>query len=269
MMEHIGRALAKTRAQAPPNLHPVEEESSRMDHDPVPRVTPPDSAALALNPKTLEANRIVAWNKRDPRTPAFDILRTKVLKAMTSRGWTTLAVTSPTEDCGKTTVAINLAFSMAHQMPSEVVLVDFDLRRPQVGAYLGIEPPGDLSSFLEGHGPLETHVVKAGGVQLGVVSTQGVRQNATELLGKARVEQLMGNLRGERTGRIGIFDLPPLLATDDALAVLPRIDCALVVVGERATRKSDVSEALNLLSGTNLLGVVLNQSRAQLRSYYY
>lgn len=267
-MEQIRRALAKAKTQALPNPHPIEDESQRIDHDRDAPVIDPDTVAIALNPKTLEANRIIAWNKRDPRTPAFDILRTKVLRAMKSRGWSTLAVTSPTESCGKTTVAINLALSLAHQMPSEVVLVDFDLRRPQIGAYLGIEPTGNLSGFLEGHGHLKTHLVTAGEVQLSVVSNQGASQNATELLGRARVEQIIGDPRRERSGHIGIFDLPPLLATDDALAILPRIDCALVVVGERRTRKGDISEALNLLSGTSVIGVVLNQSRATLKSYY-
>lgn len=267
-MEQIRRALAKAKAQTLPSLQPVEREPPRTDHDRASRVITPDATALTLKPRTLEANRIVAWNKRDPSTPAFDILRTKVLKAMRSRGWSTLAVTSPTEACGKTTVAVNLAFSMAHQMPSEVVLVDFDLRHPQVGAYLGIEPAGDLGAFLEGRGPLETHLVTSGGAQLRVVSNQGARQNATELLGKVRVEELVGDLRGDHYSRIGVFDLPPLLGTDDALAILPRIDCVLLVVGERWTRKADVSEALSLLSGASLLGAVLNQSRAKLKSYY-
>lgn len=267
-MEQIARALAKTRAQAPASLYPVEEESSRVHAGDYSRLFEPDAAVLSLNPRTLEANRIVSWNKRDQRTPAFDILRTKVLKAMKDRGWSNLAITSPTEDCGKTTVAINLAFSMAHQMPSEVVLVDFDLRQPQLAAYLGVEPQGDLGAFLEGYGPLSTQVVAAGGVQLRVVPNVGVRHNATELLAKPQVEQLFDDLREERPHRIGIFDLPPLLAADDALAVLPRVDCALMVLGERVTTKSDVIEALSLLSGTNLLGVVLNRSREKVKSYY-
>jgi len=266
-MEQIARALAKARAQAPASLFPVEEEPTQVQPGHYSRLFDPDAPVLSLTPRILEANRIVSWNKRDQRTLAFDILRTKVLKAMKDRGWNTLAITSPTEDCGKTTVAINLAFSIAHQMPSEVVLVDFDLRQPQLAAYLGVELKGDLSAFLEGYGPLTTHVVAAGGSQLRVVPNGGIRHNATELLAKPQVEQFFDDFRKERSDRIAIFDLPPLLAADDALAVLPRVDCALMVLGERVTRKSDVNEALSLLGGTNLLGVVLNGSRAKLKSY--
>lgn len=267
-MEQIRRALSKARAEAGTNLHPVEQALPQVEPGHYSRLFEPDAKIISLSPKTLETNRIVSWNKRDPRTPAFDILRTKVLKAMKDRGWSTLALTSPSQDCGKTTVAINLALSMAHQMPSDVVLVDFDLRQPQIAAYLGIEPEGDLSAFLEGYGPLTTHAVVAGGAQLRVLSNLGVRQNATELLAKPQVEQLFSDLRRERSDRIGIFDLPPLLVTDDALAVLPRVDCALMVLGERVTTKAELNEALSLLGGTNFLGVVLNQSRAKLNWYY-
>lgn len=267
-MEQIRRALAKARAEAPKDRHPVEGRLPQVEPGHYSRLFEPNATIVSLSPKILEANRIVSWNKRDPHTPAFDILRTKVLKAMKERGWSTLAITSPTEDCGKTTVAINLAFSMAHQMPSEVALVDFDLRHPQIAAFLGVEPKGDLSAFLEGRGPLTTHVVAAGGAQFRLVPNLGVRHNATELLTKPQVEQFFGDLRKERSGRIGIFDLPPLLVTDDALAVLPRVDCVMLVLGERVTKKADVNEALSLLGGTNLLGVVLNRSRGKLKPYY-
>ncbi len=85
---------------------------------------------------------------------------------------------------------------------------------------------------------------------------------------KPQVDQFFGDLRKERSGRVGIFDLPPLMVTDDALAVLPRVDCVMLVLGERVTKKADVNDALSLLGGTNLLGVVLNRSREKLKLYY-
>lgn len=267
-MDQIGRAVARAKAEAPTEHFSVKEVSPRPPLVHGSALFDPDAAVLSLNPRTLESNRIVSWNKRDQRTPAFDILRTKVLKVMKERGWSTLAITSPTQDCGKTTVAVNLAFSMAHQMPSEVVLADLDLRQPQIGAYLGIEGEGDLSAFLEGRGPLTSYLVSAGGAQLRVVPNLGDRHNATEILAKPRVEQFFGELKRNSGNCIGVFDLPPLMVTDDALAVLPRVDCALIVIGERVSRKPEVNEALSLMSGTNLLGVVLNRSRGRLKSYY-
>lgn len=267
-MELIERAIAKARADAQQRPRPTEEIAPPAPWSQAADLFDPAAPVLTLSPKVLEANRIVSWDKWNPATPAFDILRTKVLGAMKARGWRTLGIASPSEDSGKTTVAINLAMSIAHQVSSEVVLVDFDLRHPQLAGYLGIAEGGDFAAFLSGQGSLKTYIVAAGEAQLRVVPTKESRHNATELLCQPQVERLLNELRTGGTARIGIFDLPPLLVTDDALAVLPRLDCALMVLGERRTRKPEVIEALNLLEGVNLLGVVLNGSREKVKSYY-
>lgn len=267
-MELIQRAIAKARADAETKLRPIGSDVPEDQPRRQPGLFDPKASVVSLNPKALEANRIISWNKWDPSTPAFDLLRTKVLAAMRAAGWSTVGIVSPTEDCGKTTVAINLAFSVSYQMPAEVVVVDFDLRQPQVAGYLGIEPQGDLSSFLDGRGALESYIVSVGDARLRVVPSRESRHNATELLCKPGVDLLLGDLRRDRTGRIGIFDLPPLLVTDDALAVLPQLDCVLMVLAEGRTTKDEVTEALSVLGGTNLLGVVLNGSRTKVRAYY-
>lgn len=267
-MELIQRAIAKARADAQQRPRPREEIAPWVPPTQGASLFDPAATVMTLSPKVLVANRIVSWDKWNPSTPAFDILRTKVLGAMKARGWRTLGIASPSEDSGKTTVAINLALSIAHQVPSEVVLVDFDLRQPQLAGYLGIPDVGDLAAFLAGHASLKSYIVAAGEAQLRVVPTQEARHNATELLCKPQLGMLLDELTRDRVGRIGIFDLPPLLATDDALAVLPRLDCALMVLGERRTRKPEVMEALNLLEGVNLVGVVLNGSHTKQKSYY-
>ncbi len=244
----------------PLNRQPFAPETSQVSLDAAPDTLP-------LNPRALEANRIVSWNKSDARTPAFDVLRTKVLKAMKAHGWQTLAVTSPTQDCGKTTVSINLAFSIAHQMSSEVLLADLDLRQPRVAPYLGIKPSSDLTEFLEG-GPLTTYVVNGGGARLRVLPNTGIRRNATELLSQSRADSLFEMLKAGGTLNVGVFDLPPLLSTDDALAVIPSVDCVLLVVAEGQTKKAEVTEALSLMAGANLLGVVFNKSRTGFLPYY-
>ena len=269
-MEEITRALDKARAEDSTSLFPVGKDRRVSNAAPAHRsgLFDPDAKALSLNPKTLDKNRIVAWNKWDPRTPPFDILRTKVLRVMKERGWRTLGITSSGDGCGKSTVAINLALSMAHQVQSDVVLADFDLRRPKLATYLGVEPTGDLVAFLEGRASLTSCLVSAGGVQLRLVPNLGNRHNATELLARPQVEELMDEVRRANSDGIAVIDLPPLLVTDDALSVMPRVDSALLVVGEGVTEKAGVGEALRLLGGVNLIGVVHNGSTEKLKPYY-
>src|SRR5437868_9450092 len=69
----------------------------------------------------LQSRRIVAYDGKDPHSRPFDLLRTEVVRSMDLKGWKTLAVTSPTANCGKTLTAINLALSMARQDRKSVV----------------------------------------------------------------------------------------------------------------------------------------------------
>jgi Mrp family chromosome partitioning ATPase len=89
------------------------------------------------------------------------------------------------------------------------------------------------------------------------------------LLASAKVKQLVCDLRDRYKERIVIFDLPPLLNVDDAISVLPQIDCVLMVVGNGMVTKHEMDESLRHLHTTNLLGVVLNKAEAQQRIYQY
>ena len=58
-----------------------------------------------------------------------------------------------------------------------------------------------------------------------------------------------------------LYDLPPLLLTDDALVFLRLVDACLLVVEEGSTRRADIERAMELLRGVNLIGTVLNKAR--------
>ena len=70
----------------------------------------------------------------------------------------------------------------------------------------------------------------------------------------------MAELRDRYPDRIIVFDLPPVLGTDDALAFLPSVECGLVVIAEGATRRDDLLRCMELLRKTPILGTVLNKA---------
>jgi hypothetical protein len=88
------------------------------------------------------------------------------------------------------------------------------------------------------------------------------------MLSSRKVARLVEELRERYDSRIVIFDLPPLLNTDDAIAVLPFIDCVLMVVGEGMSSNSEVEQSLRYVSPANLVGVVLNKAEAAQKAYY-
>jgi Mrp family chromosome partitioning ATPase len=83
------------------------------------------------------------------------------------------------------------------------------------------------------------------------------------------VQRLIKEIRERYEERIVIFDLPPLLNADDAMAVLPQIDCVLMVVANGMSSSREIEDSLRQLPATNLLGTVLNKVQGGFQSYDY
>jgi len=268
-MERIKKAMEKARARTDATTIP-KAFSLRPQ---VPGATTSclahsDIKTIALDPESLARHRIIAGNAEDPRAAWFDMLRAQVVREMRDKGYRTVAVSSPTPECGKTTVAINLALSVAQQTEPRVFLGDFDFRRPKVAEYLGINPDRGLPDFFTEDVSLEEVLVDTGVPRLLVLPNTNGHRNAAEMLTSQRMNYLFDILRMDDENRVNICDVPPLLSTDEAIAFFPQADCVLLVVADRSTKKPELEEALRLLRGTALLGVVLNKSSESPRSYY-
>jgi len=217
----------------------------------------------------LVKHRIVAINKSDPQSMVFDLLRTQVLQKMEENNWRTLAITSATPESGKSVIAINLAISIAQQMDKTALLVDFDLRRPKIASYLGISMEKSLNDLLEGTAELSEVLVNPDMPGLVVLAPNKPVKKSSETLSSKKISDLIKDLRGRYKSRIVIFDLPPLLVIDDAMAILPQIDCVLFVVPNGINTKQEIEESLRYLASTNLIGTVLNKADIEPISKYY
>ena len=223
---------------------------------------------VPLRAEHLERNRIVSYNKNSNLSGAIDLLRTQVLQTMEENGWRTLAITSPTPEAGKTVLAVNLAMSIAHHTTKTALLVDFDLRRPRVGSSLGLPMEKALNELLSGKAWLEEVLVNPTLPRFVVLPTREPIPMSTEMLSSPKVDDLITELRDRYDSRICIFDLPPLLSSDDAITVLPKFDCVLLVVANGMNSKKDIEDCLYHLATANLIGAVLNKADEQPRTYY-
>lgn len=268
-----GNAVATPAAAAPASIPIAVEPAPSAEpadlHAEHTEVTYVQTDVVQLDPQHLERHRIVAFNKNHPANWAFDVLRTQVLKKMDENGWRTLAITSPTVESGKTVVSINLAASIAHQTQRTAMLVDFDLRRPKVASYLGLNRHCSLNDVFSGEVSMAEALVNPGLPRLVVLPTARPVPKSSEVLSSNKVAGIISDLRDRYQDRIVIFDLPPVLAADDVIAVLPRIDCVLMVVGSGMSSQKDIEEAMRLMPDTHLLGVVLNKDEAPVRQGYY
>lgn len=226
-------------------------------------------APFEPDPGLMRRNRIVTFERKEPIHTTFDMMRTKILRMMRENGWTSLGVTSPTADCGKTTICLNLAFSLAHQDETRIVVMDLDLRRPAVAKDIGLRQPQSMASVLQGtRGLAENFVRYRENLAIGT-SARGIR-NSSELLQHKATAQSLAELGSQFQPDVVLFDLPPMLVNDDVMAFLPHVDCVLLVAAAERSRLDEIDKCeQDLAEQTNVLGVVLNKCRYPGEDYGY
>ena len=149
-----------------------------------------------------------------------------------------------------------------------MLLVDLDLRRPTIHKYFGFEPTVGLLDYLNGRAALKDLFVNPVYKRLVLIPGLGASTESSELLSSPRMLDLVEDLNTRYDSRVIIYDMPPLLDIDDALAFLPNVDSALFVVENGKNTESEVLNSLRLLEGTNLIGTVLNKADEEVRDYY-
>ncbi len=223
---------------------------------------------VAIDPAVLLKNRIVTFSKDDPAHVPFDILRTKISKLFERNNWKSIAITSPTMACGKTLIASNLAFSFARQKANRTVLADVDLKRPQLRKVLGVENKLSMGDFLSGELPVEDYF-KRFESNLALGTTYQAFRHSAELLQDERTGAALADMRRQLAPDVVIYDLPPMLASDDVMSFLEHVDCALLIAASGITTVRELDECEKQLSDlTGMAGVILNKYDLKSESYY-
>ena len=216
---------------------------------------------VPVNAEHLETRRVVSPGAPGAASAGFRMLRTQVLQRMTAHRWRTLAVFSPSPGEGRTTTAVNLAMHIANDLDHTVLLVDLDLRRPSVAATLGFAPKRGVEDVLAGQAEIRECLYHPEGCdRLVVLPARAPVNHSSEVLSGVRCRALVAELRARYDERIVIFDLPPVLTTDDALAFSKQVECGLMVAVECRTRREDLARAIELLHETPIVGTLLNRA---------
>jgi protein-tyrosine kinase len=222
---------------------------------------------VTLDEDRLRNNRVITEDMDSAVRTSYKMLRTRILQRMDSNGWHHLAVTSANQGDGKTITAINLAISLAGDVNHQVCLVDLDLRRSSIADYMGLEIEHGISDCLQRGLPLSQAIIGTNLERLVVLPNAQIEVHSSEILSSPRMQEITRSL-GEKKNRIVVYDMPPVLAADDALSFSPLADAILFVVAESKTTRTDVTQAYELLDGIEILGSVLNYSNEWSGSYY-
>jgi protein-tyrosine kinase len=227
------------------------------------------SRVVEVHPAVLERERILPPGAGGPNGGAYKMLRTQVLRRLDELNANSLAVIGSAAGTGKTLTALNLAIAIAADLDRTALLVDLDLRKPSVHRKLGIDCRVGIDDCLRRGQPLKDAMLRLVGYERLVILPARERcEDSSELLASQRTQECIREMRLRYKDRILIFDLPPVLQADDALAFSRHVQAALLVVGEGRTQRADVSRTIELLRSLPILGTVLNGTRESIDGYY-
>ncbi len=221
----------------PINTKLLRDANAAADYDP--------TLVVALRPKSVESE-------------AYRGVRAQLLVSTHDKGHQVIQVTSPNPGDGKSTLAANLAISIA-QAGKTVVLLDCDFRKPRVHKLFNIPRPDlGLASVTNGQTELSTAIRHSEIDRLDLLPCGPRPANPAELLSSLKFQEVLAELR-TRYDYV-IVDTPPMLAVSDPRVVAQRVDGVLLVLKVTKKARPQAERAREQLAdmGANLLGVVVN-----------
>jgi Mrp family chromosome partitioning ATPase len=260
-MERIQEALAKARAQR------QQDNGLRAPHTTAAPVSDKavDEAWAALAPfkfnrALLKRNRVVAAEAGRDAAP-YDLLRTKIIHQTQTNNWSRVAIVSPDVGAGKSTTLANLAFSFERQRDMRVMCLDFDLRRPALHKVLAQKPDHSMADVLDGRVRFAEHGLRLGDkVSFGL--NNGPASDPSELLLSRTTRETLQAIEQDYKPDLVLFDVSPLNVSDDNIAFLQNVDCAVIIAAAESTPMSMIDQAERQVAElTNVMGMVLNKCR--------
>jgi capsular exopolysaccharide synthesis family protein len=235
------------------------------------RLTAAPGALQRRNGSNGNPELLMNVDGHSPLAEAYRHLRTSVLLSTAGRAPRTLLVTSSLPGEGKTTTAVNTAFSLA-QTGARVVIIDADMRRPRLRSIFGLTDGAGLSSILSSEVSEEDMlrlVVKQEDTGLNILPSGPIPPNPAELIGSDQMRRLLEVL--QRAFTHVVIDSPPITSFTDGVLISTMVDGVLLVVHGGKSSRHVVKRSRQLLHdvGSKIFGVVLNNVSIQSQDYYY
>jgi len=216
-----------------------------------------------------DAGEIITLNDdRQAFIEAYRTVRSAIIYQTRNRPIKTILVTSSLPGEGKSVTAANLAIALA-MANAKVLLVDADLRKGRLHDWIGVEPTPGLSHVLNGPEQWDTTIVATPYQNLWFMPRGESVLNASELFLSDRCDSFLQ--QASEQFEFVVFDSVPVLVSDDAGSLGPKIDGVIFVVRSGTTSARLAKAALDQLNvrGAKVLGLVLNALRPTMGGYHY
>lgn len=270
-MERLQTAIEKARKQrGEPTSHRTRSAQQR------PSSASPQNPAIWENlpeanfkREKLLRNRVLALEGGQESAP-FDMLRTRMLQQAKQHGWKRIAIVSPHSNCGKSTMAANIGFSLSRQRNIYSIVLDFDLRRAGLSKLLGQHSAFGMDDVMERKADFADAAKRYGPNVAFGLNTGSKVKNPSEILQSSQTSEVLAEISTAYEPDIMLFDMPPLMASDDNFGFLENVDCALILVAAEKTPMSQIDVAeRHVAELTNVMGIILNKCRYPSKAHGY
>ncbi|HMY74176.1 MAG TPA: polysaccharide biosynthesis tyrosine autokinase, partial [Blastocatellia bacterium] len=278
----VARGASERLRNAAPVIRRTEPELP-VQQQPEPAVEPPirNAQSEIRNPakqqreihvepiakSRLHPRLVLLTQPHAPECEQYRTLRTQLFHAAEKKSLQIVTITSTLAGEGKTSTAINLALAIAQSKEKRVLIIDGDLRRPNVAAYLGARVKTGLGEILTGDGEALDSIFTLEGLELYVLPVSREAANPTELLSSERFSEMLAELR--RYFDFILIDSPPVMPFADTRLLANHSDALVLVVRAGLAPYETVEKAIEALPAAKMLGVVLNGAEHGRETGYY
>lgn len=286
IIEKAANRLIKIGAQpeppAKPSVPQTERPTPRVDSGQYKKATArltselaqPQGEVEAVSPKygqidlarLRQAGMITPDGEKTQISEEFRIIKRPLLTNAFDRGaapiknGNLIMVTSSFPGEGKSFSAINLAMSIAMERDHTVLLVDADVGKQSIPAFLGLTPSkGLMDLLLDEDIEFSDVLIKTNVDKLNILQAGRSDPHATELLASEGMSRLLDEMAQRYPDRIIIFDSPPLLMTTESRTLASKMGQIVMVVEAAKTPQAAVKEALTQIDKCEVVGLLLNK----------
>jgi len=215
-----------------------------------------------------ESRLVVFSDRRSPGAERFRLIR-MALRNGNSKAPKVLLITSPLPQDGKSTMALNLATTLAEEGKVRVLLMEADLHRPSLCTHLGLERLCGITEVVEDSLEAAAAVRRVDPLGFYLMPAGRPPHNPNELLQSERFVGLLHDLRNSFDWVL--LDCPPAFPLADVVALRPHADHVLLVARADSTPREAVQETFQLFKPGHVAGLILNGASvdSKLYSHYY
>ena len=201
-------------------------------------------------------------------------LRTRIFYPDAGEIPRSILVTSAVPGEGKSFVCANLAVSIAQGIEKEALLVECDLRRPNLSKLLGISNERGLVDYLQSGTPVEQLIQPTTMPKLSVLTSGPLPSNPAELIDTSKMTALINELENQNPDKLIILDSPPIQAAPETDVLAKRVDKVILVIRWGYARREHAKQLVEMMGRDKVIGVVfnafeMNRLESKLQGYYY